>query len=325
MSDINADVTENTITVSVSGETISATVSGGQGPQGPQGASGVSAWADITGKPSTFAPSAHAATHQLGGGDDLEVSSNQISMDPTGFSIIEDSGLQDALYSLDQAIVGRALASHNHAAGDIASGTVATARLGSGTASSSTYLRGDQTWATISTYTLPAATSLTLGGVIVGTGLSVEDGTVSANVKSVAGKTGYVTLTQNDIPSILGGVDLEDDISYLHSQTEILSGLSDALDHSSPSATLVSYFSGVLTTDSRLSDARTPTSHTHGNITNAGAIGSTANRIAVTTTSGVLTTAAIGSGLTLSGGTLTSSGGSGSSVGSDLYLWSTYR
>ncbi len=34
-------------------------------------------------------------------------------------------------------------------AGDIISGTVATARLGSGTASSSTYLRGDQTWATI--------------------------------------------------------------------------------------------------------------------------------------------------------------------------------
>lgn len=37
---------------------------------------------------------------------------------------------------------------HTHAASDIASGTVATARLGSGTANSSTYLRGDQTWAT---------------------------------------------------------------------------------------------------------------------------------------------------------------------------------
>jgi hypothetical protein len=41
--------------------------------------------------------------------------------------------------------------------------------------------------------------------------------------------------------------------------------------------------------DSRLSDARTPTSHTHGNITNAGAIGSTADQFVVTTTSGVLT------------------------------------
>lgn len=34
-------------------------------------------------------------------------------------------------------------------AGDIVSGTIATARLGSGTANSTTYLRGDQTWATI--------------------------------------------------------------------------------------------------------------------------------------------------------------------------------
>lgn len=46
------------------------------------------------------------------------------------------------------ADVGAAAASHQHAAGDITSGTVATARLGSGSASASTFLRGDQTWAT---------------------------------------------------------------------------------------------------------------------------------------------------------------------------------
>lgn len=40
-----------------------------------------------------------------------------------------------------------AAASHSHAASAITSGTVDTARLGSGTANSSTYLRGDQTWA----------------------------------------------------------------------------------------------------------------------------------------------------------------------------------
>ena len=40
-----------------------------------------------------------------------------------------------------------AATSHNHDASALTSGTVGTARLGSGTANSSSYLRGDQTWA----------------------------------------------------------------------------------------------------------------------------------------------------------------------------------
>jgi len=47
--------------------------------------------------------------------------------------------------------------------------------------------------------------------------------------------------------------------------------------------------------DARLSDARTPLSHTHGNITNAGAIGSTANLPVITGASGVLATGTFGS------------------------------
>jgi hypothetical protein len=41
-----------------------------------------------------------------------------------------------------------AAATHSHAASDVSSGTLDTARLGSGTANNTTYLRGDQTWAT---------------------------------------------------------------------------------------------------------------------------------------------------------------------------------
>jgi len=43
-------------------------------------------------------------------------------------------------------------------ASDLSSGTANTARLGSGTANSTTYLRGDQTWATITSF--PAGTAM---------------------------------------------------------------------------------------------------------------------------------------------------------------------
>jgi len=46
--------------------------------------------------------------------------------------------------------------------------------------------------------------------------------------------------------------------------------------------------------DSRLSDSRTPLSHTHGNITNAGAIGATANLPLITTTAGAITVGSFG-------------------------------
>jgi hypothetical protein len=46
--------------------------------------------------------------------------------------------------------------------------------------------------------------------------------------------------------------------------------------------------------DARLSDARTPTAHTHGNITNAGAIGTTSGVPIITGTSGVLQAGSFG-------------------------------
>lgn len=45
----------------------------------------------------------------------------------------------------------------------------------------------------------------------------------------------------------------------------------------------------VANNDSRLTDSRTPTSHTHGNLTNDGKVGSTANYFVYTTTSGAIT------------------------------------
>lgn len=46
------------------------------------------------------------------------------------------------------------------------------------------FLKGDGTWAA-ATYSLPVATTSTLGGVIVGSGLSVQnDGTISADTQA---------------------------------------------------------------------------------------------------------------------------------------------
>ena len=55
------------------------------------------------------------------------------------------------------------------------------------------------------TYTLPTASQVTLGGVKVGNRLSILDGVLSAdaaNVTSVAGKTGAVTLSYTDISGL---------------------------------------------------------------------------------------------------------------------------
>ena len=94
------------------------------------------------------------------------------------------------------------------AASQVTSGTMATARLASGTASSSTYLRGDQTWATISTYTLPDATTSTKGGVIVGTGLSVSGGTVGVSYGSTSTTAcaGNDSRLANNVRSLTTGI-----------------------------------------------------------------------------------------------------------------------
>jgi hypothetical protein len=117
-------------------------------------------------------------------------------------------------------------------ASNISSGTVATARLGSGTANSSTFLRGDQTYAVVSSGTLiPAGTVMIFGQTAAPTGftkltdqnnagLRVVSGTASTggsvdfttafasqtptgsvSITSVTGSAGSTTLSTPQIPS----------------------------------------------------------------------------------------------------------------------------
>lgn len=61
---------------------------------------------------------------------------------------------------------------HTHSASDITSGTVATARLGSGAADSSTFLRGDGTWASVIQTSIDGGSATTFDGGVVDGGLA---------------------------------------------------------------------------------------------------------------------------------------------------------
>jgi hypothetical protein len=83
-------------------------------------------------------------------------------------------------------------------AGDITSGTVGTARLASGTANSSTYLRGDQTWAAVSggvtslngqTGAITNTTVDSIGSVIYGA-VNTTSGLIPGN--TVSGSIVYI-------------------------------------------------------------------------------------------------------------------------------------
>lgn len=156
-------------------------------------------------------------------------------------------------------------------------------------------------------FTQTQTTSLQVKGSIVGgdtntlafsAGLGGDN--FSLTITAPASLSANRTIT---LPDATGTVSL---VGHSHAAGDIASGtLNIARIPTGTSSTTV-----CIGNDPRLSDPRSPTSHAHGNISNTGLVdGNTASgRVIVTTTGGAVTTATIGSGLTLSDGTLTATG-----------------
>lgn len=107
------------------------------------------------------------------------------SSDPEGTPASKNITLEDFV----SAVVAAPGFSHSHSASDITSGTISTARLGSGTANSGSFLRGDSTWATVdlSPYLQLAGGTMT-GALIFTSG-------VGLNWSSTSTTTGAIDLS----------------------------------------------------------------------------------------------------------------------------------
>lgn len=98
--------------------------------------------------------------------------------------------------------IGAAAASHTHAAADIVSGTIATARLGSGSATASTLLWGDQTWAALVAADLPSHTHAATD-ITTGTMATARLGSGSATASTLLfGDSTWAALAAADIPNL---------------------------------------------------------------------------------------------------------------------------
>ena len=161
------------------------------------------------------------------------------------------TGLDTALAGMTADLAGKAAASHSHAAADTTSGTFAAARLGTGTPDGTKFLRDDSTWQVV---TSGASALNDLSDVDVVTDPPDPDDVLAWD----SGLSTWVPATL----SVIGD-------GFAPSSRSITAGtgLTGGGDLSTDRtiAANIGTTAGTVAAgdDARLSDARTPTAHTH--------------------------------------------------------------
>jgi hypothetical protein len=260
------------------------------------GGGGVSSWNDLTDKPSTFPPSTHqhtiadttglqtaldakaatSHTHPLSALTQSSATNGQVvTWDGTAWVPQDPAGGVTSYNDLTDVPGTFAPKVHTHAIADV---TDLQAALDGKAASTHTHAISDTT------------------------GLQTAlDGKQESG--SYAPATGIAQSAVTNLTTDLAG---KASSSHTHAATDITSGtLAIALIPTGTTSTTValgnhSHTFGTTSgtycqgNDSRLSDARTPTTHTHGNLTNTGAIGTTSGVPIIAGAGGVLQAGAFG-------------------------------
>lgn len=147
----------------------------------------------------------HATTAAQVGADPAGTATSAVSTHAAltsgvhGISIFGASLVDDLSAAAARTTLGLATIASSGSASDLSTGTVGTARLATGTASSTTYLRGDQTWSAITASDVgaqPSDADLTAIAALSGTGIARR---TAANTWSVGTAVSGAEIAANTV------------------------------------------------------------------------------------------------------------------------------
>ena len=154
----------------------------------------------------------HATTHAVAGSDPVTpaaigalattagavLTANLADGAVTALKVAADVATQA---ELDAVASAKANTSHAHAAADVTSGVLATARLGTGVADATTFLRGDQTFAALPSTSAHAATHQA-GGTDAFTGIVPASAFAPAGLAGAVAASRYAGATTSGAPTV---------------------------------------------------------------------------------------------------------------------------